>query len=55
MAENPYNKYLVNVTVNDNPYFCKCGPCVAVNQEEGTVEGGTKMRFVNALGRQLAR
>lgn len=55
VAENPYNKYLVNVTVNDNPYFCKCGPCVAVNQEEGTVEGGTKMRFVNALGRQLAR
>jgi len=55
VAENPYNKYLVNVTVNDNPYFCKCAPCVAVNKEEGVVEGGTKMRFVNALARQLAR
>jgi len=54
MAENPYNKYLVNVTVNDNAYFCKCGPCVAVNTEEGVVEGGTKMRFVNAIASKMA-
>ncbi len=55
VADNPHNKYLVNVTVNDNPYFCKCGPCVAVNTEEGVVEGGTKMHFVNAIANQLAR
>jgi len=51
---DPHNKYLVNVTVNDNPYFCKCGPCVAVNTEEGVVEGGTKMRFVNRIATALA-
>ena len=52
---NPYNKYVVSVTVNDSTNFCKCAPCVAVNREEGVVEGGTKMRFVNAIAKRLAQ
>ena len=52
---NPYNKYVVSVTVNDSIWFCKCDPCVAVNREEGVTEGGTKMRFVNAIATRLAR
>ncbi len=28
---NPYNKYLVNVTVNDSNNYCECEACVAVN------------------------
>jgi hypothetical protein len=51
---NPYNKYIVSVTVNDSPHFCKCARCVAVNKEEGVEEGGTKMRFVNTIARRLA-
>jgi len=52
---NPYNKYVVSVTVNDSTNFCKCAPCVAVNREESVVEGGTKMRFVNAIATRLAQ
>ena len=52
---DPENKYVISVTVNDSPYFCKCGPCVDVNRQEGVAEGGTKMRFVNAIATRLAR
>ncbi len=52
---NPYNKYVVSVTVNDSTNFCKCAECVAVNREEGVVEGGTKMRLVNAIATRLAK
>lgn len=52
--KDPHSKYLVSVTVNDSPHFCQCETCVAINQEEGVREGGTKMRFVNAIGDILA-
>ena len=52
--ENPFNKYIVSVTVNDSSHFCKCEKCRAVNKEEGVEEGGTIMRFVNTLATQLA-
>ena len=51
---NPYNKYVVSVTVNDSVWFCKCAKCVAINREEGVAEGGTKMRFVNRIATALA-
>ena len=49
-----HNKYLVNVTVNDTPWFCKCDTCVAINTEEGVNEGATYVRFVNAVANPLA-
>ena len=49
------SKYLVSVTVNDSPHFCQCEPCKAINAEEGVTEGGTKMRFVNAIAELLAK
>ena len=54
VKENPFNKYIVSVTVNDSPHFCQCAACRAVNQEEGVAEGGTIMRFVNSIATQLA-
>jgi len=51
---NPYNKYVVSVTVNDSRWHCKCENCLAVNKEEGVVEGGTNIRFVNAIATRLA-
>ena len=54
VQSNPYNKYIVSVTVNDSPWFCKCGPCVAINKEEGVEEDGTLFRLVNAIATQLA-
>ena len=54
VKENPFNKYIVSVTVNDSPHFCQCATCRAVNQEEGVAEGGTIMRFVNSIATQLA-
>jgi hypothetical protein len=54
VQSNPYNKYIVSVTVNDSQWFCKCGPCVAINKEEGVEEGGTLFRLVNAIATQLA-
>ena len=53
--ENPFNKYIVSVTVNDSPWFCKCAECRAVNQQEGVEEGATIMRFVNTIATQLAK
>ena len=53
VKSKPQIKHVVSVTVNDNPWLCKCGPCVAVNKEEGVKEGGTKMRFVNAIAKTL--
>ncbi len=53
VKDRPQTRHVVSVTVNDSPRFCKCGPCVAVNKEEGVEEGGTKMRFVNAIARTL--
>ena len=50
----PENKYVISVTVNDSPFFCKCAECVAVNRQEGVTEGGTKMRFVNAIANRMA-
>jgi len=50
---NPYTKYVVSVTINDNAYFCECEPCVAVNKEEGVKSGGNLMRFVNSIAGQL--
>ncbi len=52
---NPYNKYVVSVTVNDSSNFCKCARCVAVNEAEGVEEGATLMRFVNVIAAQLDR
>ncbi|MAE65569.1 MAG: hypothetical protein CMJ18_14975 [Phycisphaeraceae bacterium] len=54
-APNPQSRLLVSVTVNDTEVFCKCARCVAINQEEGVDEGGTKMRFVNAIAQELAK
>ena len=54
VKENPFNKYIVSVTVNDSPHFCECAKCRAVNQAEGVEEGGTIMRFVNSIATQLA-
>jgi len=54
VQENPFNKYIVSVTVNDTPHFCQCAKCRAVNKEEGVEEGATIMRFVNHLASQLA-
>jgi hypothetical protein len=51
---NPYNKYIVSVTVNDTPYFCQCEECTQINKEEGVELGGNKMRFVNSIADQLA-
>ena len=48
------SKYLVSLTINDSPYFCLCDPCKAINAEEGVTQGGTKMRFVNAVAELLA-
>ncbi len=53
VKSTPQIKHVISVTVNDSPWFCKCAPCVAMNKEEGVVEGGTKMRFVNAIARTL--
>ena len=50
---NPYTKYVVSVTINDNAYFCECETCVAVNKEEGVKSGGNLMRFVNSIAGQL--
>ena len=56
VKDNSYNKYLVNVTVNDSTHnFCKCVECVAINKEEGVVEGGTMVRFVNTIASQLGK
>ena len=52
--QDPNSKYLVSVTINDSPYFCQCEPCKAINAEEGVTQGGTKMRFVNAVAELLA-
>jgi hypothetical protein len=52
--KDPHSKYLVSVTINDSPHFCQCDTCVAINKEEGVQEGGTKMRFVNAIAEILA-
>jgi len=54
IKENPYNKYIVSVTVNDSPWFCQCVECKAVNQQEGVKEGATILRFVNTIATQLA-
>ena len=51
---DPHNKYLVNVSVNDTPWFCKCDTCVTINTEEGVGEGATYVRFVNAIANPLA-
>ena len=53
VKSRPQIKHVISVTVNDSPWFCKCAPCVAINKEEGVVEGGTKMRFVNAIAKTL--
>ena len=53
--QDPQSKYLVSVTINDSPYFCQCETCKAINAEEGVAEGGTKLRFVNAIANLLAR
>jgi len=50
---DPRNKYIVSVTVNDSHNFCQCEPCVSINREEGVKEGGTLMRFVNAIAGDL--
>ena len=50
---SPYDKHIVSVTVNDSPWFCKCARCVAVNAEERVEEGGTLIRFVNAIATEL--
>ena len=55
VKQRPQTKHVVSVTVNDSPMFCRCEPCVTVNREEGVAEGGTKMRFVNAIARTLDR
>ena len=55
VKENPFNKYLVSVTVNDSSHFCQCAECRAVNEEERVEEGGTIMRFVNHIADQLAQ
>lgn len=55
VKENPYNKYIVSVTVNDSPWFCQCTKCRAINKQEGVEEGATILRFVNTIASRLAQ
>lgn len=47
------DKLIASVTVNDSGNHCKCVPCKTVNAEEGVDEGGTLIRFVNAIAREV--
>ena len=53
-APNAQSKFFVSITISDTENFCKCARCVAINEEEGVEEGGTKMRFVNDIAAALA-
>ena len=50
---HPDDKLIASVSVNDSHNHCKCEPCKAVNAEEGVDEGGTLIRFVNAIARAV--
>ena len=50
---HPDDKLIASVSVNDSNNFCECEPCRAVNAAEGVDEGGTLIRFVNAIARAV--
>lgn len=52
---HPDDKLIASVTVNDSSNFCQCDPCRAVNAEEGVKEGGTLIRLVNAVAREVRK
>ena len=55
--KNPYNKYLVEVSVNDSPWHCKCDVCTKVNDAEGGGRGagGPQVLLVNAIADRVAK
>jgi hypothetical protein len=54
-AQAKYSKLMVSVSENDNGWFCQCDACRAVNREEGSPNGGTLMRFVNRIAREIGK
>ena len=52
LAQNPDAKIL-SVSQNDNPSYCKCENCAAIEAEEGS-PAGTLLRFVNRIANDIA-
>ncbi len=48
-------RILITVSENDNDSFCQCDNCKKINAEEGSPYGGTLMRFVNGIAREIAK
>jgi len=53
--EGNNGRLLVTVTENDNDMYCQCDNCKKINAEEGSPNGGTLMRFVNGIAREIGR
>ena len=53
LARHP-DASIISVTQNDNPNYCKCPKCAAVDAEEGS-PSGTLLRFVNAVANDVAK
>ncbi len=51
LKENP-DADIVSVSQNDNPNYCTCEQCTAVNAEEGS-PAGLMLRFVNRVAEEL--
>ncbi len=45
---------IISVTQNDNPNYCKCPKCAAVDAEEES-HAGTMIRFINAVADDVGR
>lgn len=54
-AQAKYSKLLVSVSENDNGNFCQCSECKKVNEEEGSPNGGTLIRFVNKIAKEIGK
>ncbi len=54
-SQAKYSKLLVSVSENDNGNFCQCDECKRVNKEEGSPTGGTLIRFVNKIAKEIGK
>ncbi len=54
-AQAKYSKLLVSVSENDNGEYCQCDACRKINEEEGSPTGGTLIRFVNRIAREIGK
>ena len=52
LEQNP-NARILSVSQNDNPSYCKCENCAAIDAEEGS-PAGTLLRFVNRIANDIA-